>query len=130
VQKYDDHNPTIETALELLKRAIENIESGKKYNQNGLAYEDYMTHGLQTAVDRCIEPLGRIIADRSFSQASDHIAYVALGTAYGFAGCPPSKIKVPLQAGSAIKLTAKELNRVLSSEAPHDFVSKLSGDVN
>ena len=106
--KYDNHDPITECAIEYLKGAIAGIERGKQYN-TGFDYKDYMTSGIITAKDRCIEPMMRIMATRKIDQCYDHLAYVALGIAYFLAGCPPSKVELSTN---------------------HDFSSKLSGDTD
>ena len=86
-------DPIVSAAITLAEQAIHNMKQGNGYN-NAYKYQDYMTNGDNTAKDRCLEPMMRVKATGRLDQASDHIAYVALGLAYFLAGSPPSKMDI------------------------------------
>ena len=88
------NDPIVAVAIGLLEKGIEALNRNNRYNTT-LDYSDYLTSGLQTSVDRVIEPLLRLHASGSYDQAVDCPTYSALHCAWVLAGCPPSKITVP-----------------------------------
>lgn len=125
-----DNDPIVETAIGLLMKGIEALKRNSRYNTT-LNYSDYLTSGLQTSVDRVIEPLLRLHACGSYDQAVDCPALTALHCAWVLAGCPPSKIKIPTIDISLQPNETINNNNIPTGEAPtdHSFASKLTGDV-
>ena len=113
------NDPIVDTAIGLLEKGIEALKRNNRYNK-GLNYEDYLTSGLQTSVDRVVEPLLRVHASGSYDQAVDCPTYTALHCAWVLAGCPPSKIQI--STASEVKPDVQSIN--------HDFSSKLTGDTD
>jgi hypothetical protein len=87
------NDPIVDTAIGLLEKGIEALKRNNRYNK-GLNFKDYLTSGLQTSVDRVVEPLLRVHASGSYDQAVDCPAYAALHCAWVLAGCPESKILI------------------------------------
>jgi len=123
--KHKDHDPIVETAIELLGRAKDALEKNNKYNKGEVSYPDYLCYGVQTAVDRVLEPLLRVKASRDIDQSADCLGYYALAIGYFLAGCPLSKIVIP----SVETMGGYPFETSCEAPKDHSFSAKLTGDV-
>jgi hypothetical protein len=84
-------DPIVERAIGLLEGAASALRKNNRYNSNGITYPDYMVNGLDDVISRLLEPLLRVSASKSPSQAVDVCGYAALGASYLLSDAPPSK---------------------------------------
>lgn len=132
-------DPLVAVAIGLLEKGIEALKRNNRYNKT-LDYSDYLTSGLQTSVDRVVEPLLRLHSSPTYDSAVDCPTYTALHCAWVLAGCPPSKISTASKLNPHIQSKSYECaSKTATGDSPpmiptltmpqHDLSSKLTGDV-